>query len=385
MDIICISTTDWDEILGGRQQIMARLAAKGNRVLFVGRQVGPEHLLKDAALRKRKLKSWQHPAISVVADNLWTYAPPLMPPGRYYSLTMNRLGQSILSRSINRVAYELNLQPVLLWIYPPHSAPLIDNIPHRLCIYHCVDRFAGNQKGLKRKIMDAQELELLQKADLIFTSGKRLLEEHQSHTNKPMMLITNAANIAHFQSTDMVHPEVATLPHPRLGIMGTFDGRIDVPLLEMIAHNRPDWHLVLIGQIRPGRVNLTSLLNMKNVHHLGIRPFTQLPQLLNGMDVLLIPYVQNELTEFINPLKLYEYLAIGAPIVSVPLPEVLHLGQLIAVATRQNFVETIESVLQNDTPENRQERRLAAQKFSWDARVQQMLDVITERLNKIYP
>src|SRR5512135_1202988 len=102
-DILCISTTDWDEIWGSRQQIMKRLAAAGHRVLFVERQVGPEHLQRDPLLRARKLSAWRGPPLREHAPNLWLWQPPLLPPGRYHSLTLNRLGQSLLAARLHPV------------------------------------------------------------------------------------------------------------------------------------------------------------------------------------------------------------------------------------------------------------------------------------------
>src|SRR3974377_2286658 len=96
-DILCISTPDWNEIWGSRQQIMARLAAAGHRGLFVERQVGPEHLLRDPDLRHRKLSAWRLPALRLLDKNLWLWQPPLLPPGRYYSMALNHLGQSLLA------------------------------------------------------------------------------------------------------------------------------------------------------------------------------------------------------------------------------------------------------------------------------------------------
>ena len=150
-DILCISTTDWDEIWGSRQQIMTRLAAKGNRVLFVERQVGPEHLWFDPGLRRRKLAAWHGPAFRKQAENLWLWQPPLMPPGRYYSLAVNALGQKRLAVHLRPVLESLDFSRPVLWMYPPHSAPLIGRFGERLAVYHCIDRFAAGQRGLKRR------------------------------------------------------------------------------------------------------------------------------------------------------------------------------------------------------------------------------------------
>jgi len=86
----------------------------------------------------------------------------------------------------------------------------------------------------------------------------------------------------------------------------------------------------------------------------------------------------NELTEFINPLKLYEYLAVGKPIVSVPLPEVHHLSPYVYIAEPNDFSNKIRLALESDDCTKQQARRDEAQKHSWDARVCTMIQTINE-------
>ena len=170
-------------------------------------------------------------------------------------------------------------------------------------------------------MIETQERELLARVDLVFVHSDGLRQLYASQTRRPIKLVPSAADVSLFQSTKLVHPDIAGLPKPRLGLSGTLDARVDVALLEELMSRKPGWSLVLIGPARPRRIDLTGLLALPNVYDLGKRPFAELPSLLNGMDVLLIPYRRSELTEFISPLKLYEYLANGAPIVGTPLPK----------------------------------------------------------------
>jgi glycosyltransferase involved in cell wall biosynthesis len=377
-DILCFSTTDWDEIWGSRQQIMARLAAAGHRVLFVERQVGPEHLLRDPDLRFRKLKAWRMPAVRALNKNLWLWQPPLLPPGRYYSTGLNRLGQSFIAARLRPVLHELAFKQPLLWLYPPHSAPLIGRFSERLVVYHCIERFIGGQRGRKRNLMQAQEADLLRYADRVFVHTEGLRRLYQPISHHPIILVPSAADVAHFQSTNAVHPDISALPHPRLGVSGTLDARLDVSLINTIASNHPEWQLILIGQVRPGRIDLAPLKILPNVHILGPRRFADLPALLNGMDALLIPYLHNELTEYISPIKLYEYLAVGKSIISVDLPGVRPLQDWVSLAKDQpGFIRAIQRALDEDDPQRYLARRKAALEHTWEARIKLMWDVIS--------
>ncbi len=229
-------------------------------------------------------------------------------------------------------------------------------------------------------MIETQERELLTRADLVFVHSGGLQQLYASQTRRPMKLVPSAADVSLFQSTKLVHPDIVDLPKPRLGLSGTLDARVDVALLEQLMSRKPGWSLVLIGSARPRRIDLAGLLALPNVYDLGKRPFTDLPALLNGMDVLLIPYRRSELTEFISPLKLYEYLANGAPIVSTPLPEAQPLAEWVYFAeSPEEFIRAVERALQEDKPERRADRRRAAQVHTWDQRV----DILWEAVEAV--
>lgn len=381
--ILCFSTTDWDETWGSRQQLMLRLARRGHRVLFVERQVGPEQLLRDPALRLRKFTAWRTTRLRPVMENLWLYQPPLLPPGRYYSPLLNRLGQNTLAKQVQQLQKTLAFSAPILWLYPPQSAPLLGKFNEALSIYHCIENFAGDQRGVKRRVMQWEERQLLSQVDLVFVHARGLLERYQALTRRTITWAPSAADVVHFQSTTAIDPLVAALPHPRLGVSGTLDARIDIALLEQVAQEQPDWHLVLLGTLRSGRINLSRLLSLPNIHHLGYQPFERLPALLNGMDVLLIPYTLTEMTRFISPIKLYEYLAVGKPIVSTALPEVGDFKDHARIAeTPQAFIQHIHAALTSDTPAQVAARRSLARQHSWDCRLEVMLEVIATVLKE---
>ncbi len=382
MDILCVSSTDWYEIWGSRQQIMLRLAAAGNRVLFVERQVSPEHLLRDPILYQRKRVAWKGKCLQKLSDNIWLWCPPLLLPGRYYSMQLNHLSQRFLARRVRHVSSHLGFKQPLLWLYPPHSFPLLGQLQERCSIYHCIDRFSGMQNRFKRIIIEKQERLLLQTVDLVFTHSEGLKKLYQQFTRRPITLIPSAVDVSLFQSSSSIHSDILQIAQPRIGMMGTFDGRIDVKILQSLATEHPDWQFVLIGPIRPGRINLDSLFNFSNVHYLGHRPHQDLPTLLNGLDLFLIPYKRNDLTRYISPLKLYEYLAVGKPVVSVPLPELFHLSAHIQFAEPTKFADQIKIALETDNRVRRQARRDEAQKHTWGERVGIIKNTVNDYLGE---
>jgi glycosyltransferase involved in cell wall biosynthesis len=385
MDILCLSTTDWDEIWGSRQQIMLKLAENGHRILFVERQVSLEQFLRDPEFLRRKRQVLIHAQnMRQVKENIWLFKPPFVSPGRYYSHALNKMGQRKIAQALSRPILSLGFKDFLLWIYPPQSSPIITLLKPKIVVYHCIDHFAAGQRGKKRAIIQQQEYELIQYADCIFVNSKGLIEKFQGKTNKTLNLIPSAVDVFHFQKTEAVHPDMDPIPHPRLGFSGTLDARVDGLLIEKIALSRPEWHIIILGNQRPGFLNSSKLHSITNIHFLGKKSFEELPLWFNGFDVFLIPYVQNERSFYISPLKFYEYLAVGKPIVSVPLPEISNFHSLYLPATSpESFIDQVEVALSTDTREKKNCRRQTALLHSWDERVKIMTAVINNRLSQI--
>ncbi len=375
-DIICVSTTDWHEIWGSRQQIMLRLAALGNRILFVERQVGPEHLIRDRSIFRKKTASNEH-LLHKINENIWLYNPPLILPGRYYSMVSNNFSQRYLAKRIYEQSERLQFHAPLLWIYPPQSAPLLGNLDEKLVVYHCIDKFSAGQTGRKRVIIDQQESELLTSSDCIFVHGRRLLAHQKRITQKPVYLLPSAADLSLFLSQPPADSTLGNIPHPRLGIFGSFDGRLDSSLLVDLCQENPLWNVVMVGPIRPGIRSLDRLKSLPNLHILGHRSHQELPSLMYAADVQLLPYVLNELTEYINPLKIYEYLAVGKPVVSTNLPELDGLREVIYLAKdKLGFIESINNALLETDQEKIIQRKKEAMQHDWNQRIDTIIETL---------
>jgi len=137
------------------------------------------------------------------------------------------------------------------------------------------------------------------------------------------------------------------------------DERLDIEAVETLAQADPSWQMVLIGPVQPGDVDESRLRPLENVHFLGGKPVADLPGYLKALDVALIPYRLNELSRNIFPLKLYEYLAAGLPIVAAALPELAPYAGAVALAEApSDYPGLVRVALSSDTPEARGPGRL---------------------------
>jgi glycosyltransferase involved in cell wall biosynthesis len=168
-----------------------------------------------------------------------------------------------------------------------------------------------------------------------------------------------------------------------VGVVGVHDERLDVAALETIARGDPSWQVVLVGPIQPGDVDEERLRALPNIHLLGGKSVSQLPGYLKGLDVALIPYRLNELSRNIFPLKLFEYLAAGLPVVSSALPELEPYRGTIGLATSgEEYVGLVREALRDDSEEARRSRIALAEKNTWEDRVEEISRLVEVTLGE---
>ena len=162
------------------------------------------------------------------------------------------------------------------------------------------------------------------------------------------------------------------------------DSRLDLDALEALALADPSWHVVLIGPLKSGQVDEARLRSHPNIHLLGEKPRADLPGYLKGMAVALVPYRANDLTRNIFPLKLFEYLAAGVPVVVGGLPELERYAGTIGVAGRpEDYPELVRQALSTDTPERRAARVALAARNTWDHRVDEISGLVEGTLARL--
>ncbi len=379
-DILCISSTNWSDIWGSRQHIMRRLA-KTNRVLFVETQIGPEHLLRDRHNRQM-FGRWKE-GLREVEPNIFAWAPPLLWPGRYYSYALNELGQMRLLKHLRPVAARLGLDHPLLWIFQPNCFPLLGKLGEEIALYHCIDEFSGGTSGRKKRIILELERRLIVGSDLVFINNRGTFER-KGRINARAHLMPSAADTEHYRRAlepGPVPEDLARLPKPVIAQVGSFTGKCDVGLIESVAKAEPGWSFAVIGEVWRDRVDISALEALPNVHFLGKKDYAVLPDYLRGADVCTIPYRVSDETASISPLKLYEYMAAGRPIVSTAIPEVVEQGDAVSIGTTpESFRAAIAGALACDRAALRAKQAPILERNNWDRRVEEMSTLIEETL-----
>lgn len=157
-------------------------------------------------------------------------------------------------------------------------------------------------------------------------------------------LLTHGVDLAHFSrpALDFSSP-LAAFPHPLVGMFGAFDRRVDGQALKAAARLSPQATFVALGPVMdrdPG-----EFCDVPNLRFPGAVPYPDLPKHVPHFDLCVLPYVVDESTRNINPLKLKEYLATGKPVIASPLPETIRLAEYLTLADPQDFPGAVASAL----------------------------------------
>jgi hypothetical protein len=242
-------------------------------------------------------------------------------------------------------------------------------------LYDCMDNWSTFPAVRERPEVLAGERELVATADAMTVSG-RAIQQHWARERPDAVLARNAADFAFFhdaaETPGAAAPEppepIAGITGPVAGFIGAVLSWFDVDLLRRVASARPEVAFVLVGNV--GRAPRQALESVANVHLLGAQPYEDMPGYLRAFDVCLVPFLANRVTESMDLVKVYEYLAQGKPVVTTPVAEMLRYRRYLYVAGgAEEFVAALDRALAEDDPEAVAGRVALARANSWDERV----------------
>jgi glycosyltransferase involved in cell wall biosynthesis len=377
-DIVCVGFADWDtELWTNQQHLMSRLARK-NRVLFV-ESLGlrrPQLARRDVRRIFRRLR--RAAKLTTVVDGPTVLSPLVVP--LHASTLVRSLNARLLRVQVRRAMRRLGLSEPILWAYVPQAEALLVTVKPALVVYHCVDDMAA-QPGIDGPSFRAAEGRFARRADLVLASSPKLRERLRALAVN-VLYAPNVADTAHFARAlrdEPIDAALGALPEPRIVFTGAVvASKLDMPLIASLARLRPQWSFVLVGPVGPGdpRTDVSELAASPNVHLLGARAYAELPSVLRGAAAGLIPYAINELTTGIFPMKVYEYLAAGLPVLATPLPALAEVPEVATAADAEGMAALLDRALAEDSPTQKAARSQAAQAHSWERRLEQIADAI---------
>jgi glycosyltransferase involved in cell wall biosynthesis len=341
-DIICLSTCDWDARFQRPQQLMALYAAAGHRVFYVSQQF------------RRDGRPW---AAVTKRDGV-------------HEVTFSGDGVD----GLDALRRDVGITAAVTIVHWPSWWPLAGAARERFgwaVVYDCMDLHSGFA-SVSRDVV-RQEGELLVAADAVVVSSAEL-ERHALQKRRDAFVIRNGCDVALFARTPR-----ANNVRPVVGYYGAIAEWFDAALVAELAERRPEWDFILVGSTYGGAVS--RLAKLPNVSLPGEQAYETLPDWLGRFDVAIVPFKRNPLTEATNPVKVYEMLAGGKPVVSVPIPEVAALAPLVRLAsTAEEFAREISAALA-EPAELAETRREFAREQTWERRFAE-LTAVTAQVNR---
>lgn len=350
--IVVFSHLRWNWVWQRPQHLLSRLA-KRFPVIFIEE---PLPCAADQAAHWR----FEPTASSVLVCTPYT---TIDSPG-FNGKQLRQLGP-LLDQLVERKA----LRDPIVWLYTPMALPSARRLKAKAMVYDVMDELSAF-KNAPPELLEC-EADAYRCVDLVFTGGPSLYRAKcDRHPN--VHCFPSSVDAAHFgkaRNAALDHADQANHPRPRLGFFGVIDERIDLPLLDRMARQRPEWQLIMVGPVT--KIDPAELPRHPNLHYLGQQSYDQLPAFLAGWDVCLLPFALNESTRFISPTKTLEYMAAEKPIVSTPIADVadpygdiVHLGD-----TADAFIAACDQAL-SQSAEQFNQRRAGMRKVllstSWD-------------------
>ena len=360
-DIICFPIINWDYRFQRPQHIMTEFVKNGHRIFYL-------------TVNLRKLdKPYE---IKQLSENIFQieFNSP-----KFFDIYKDIFDESLISKvleSFQIFSNELKLDAVCFVEFPTWTPLVLELKKQFNCgiIFDCLDDFTGFSNVIKER--EKEEKTLVKNSDLVIATASYLLKKVMKETSKTLFL-PNACEFSHFNRISSDRP-LRDYKKPIIGFFGSIADWFDNNLIEFVAEKRPNLTFVFIGHTFGS--DIRKLQQLKNVHFLGERPYSELPNYLHEFDVCLIPFKVTPLIIATHPVKIYEYLAAGKAVVTTDIPELLPMDNLCYIAkNKQDFLVKIDLALK-ENDENLVQRRMDfASKNTWEQRFSDLYSV----LNKI--
>ncbi|GAF26379.1 predicted glycosyltransferases [Moorella thermoacetica Y72] len=368
-DVFVFSIIDWGFRFQRPQHLARSFARKGHRVFYLKTTFNPK---SNVSVTVKKLER------NIVEVEL--------PGSPQLNIYRDQLDTSTLQKLLDSFEYlrqHYSIVEAICLVQLPFWQPIASRLREKFgwkIVYDCMDEHGEFSTNGPTMLTLEENLSL--QSDLVLATSQKLLEKQKCYSSN-CLLVPNACEFEHFSVSFKTQPhEIAHLSRPIIGYYGAISDWFDTELVAAMARLKPDWSFVLIGNTFGA--NLTPFTGLKNVHLLGEKPYSELPAYLHAFDACIIPFKRTPLTEATNPVKFYEYLSAGKPVVSVHLPEVAlyEAEKLVYLAsTPDEFVEKIIRALQENSAEIVAARQRFARQNTWEKR----FALIEPAIQDLYP
>jgi len=362
-DLLFISTNRLSGLPTRKQRFASHFKEKGFRVLFV------EPPYTYLGIFKGKKNNQTEP-LKEIANNFIVLHSFAWFPFFKKSAIFNIIDNRIFLNHIKKAFKDLDFHPEIVWNYMPFLPQVLKEIDAKK-VYDCVDDHSAYPGLINPIFVDELEKQTVKLSTAIIVTNKALKEKLSLYGKKPIIL-GNGVDWELFSRGFFDNPPQIK---KQIIYVGAIAEWFDLELVEKIAQEFPDSRIIIIG---PVSIDVSRLASLTNIEFKGRMPQEAFTPILQESQVAIIPFKVNKLTERIDPLKVYEYLAAGVPVVSTPVGRVNDLPVLIG-NNHEEFVQKIKEAIEKDSNEKRLNRSTEVKQFSWETKYA-IVDKIIESL-----
>ncbi|RSK43124.1 glycosyltransferase [Hymenobacter rigui] len=391
-DIVMVCQQSWSLPLGTNARSLAREFARTNRVLYVQMPLDLHALATrfrrpDVQHHLRVLRG-QTESLTQVEPNVWVLMPDCLalsvnklPAGRLFWWA-NRLNATWLAGRIQQALHQLQFaRPVLLQDGIIYQGTELKRLLQPRCFVYYVRDYMLEVPYFRRHGAWVEQ-QLLRQADVVATNSGYLAD--YARRENPNSVDIGQGCVLDLYQAAVQHPEpadLAAIPHPRIGYTGFLTTvRLDLSLLLRLAHQRPDWQLVLVGP-EDEDFRRSELHYLTNVHFLGNKLPAELPAYVQHLDACINPQLNNATTAGNYPLKIDEYLAMGKPIVATHTRTMeLFAAHVYLARHAGQWPELLEKALASPLPQRTAAGIAFARSHTWAASAARLYDAVTDWL-----
>ncbi|RCK74564.1 MAG: Glycosyltransferase [Ignavibacteriae bacterium] len=361
----------------------------------------PHHIAKR--LSKNNIVIWIEPLtfshkpnfkLKHIENNLYTITIPAIPYNarnkilKRLTLTLSSLNifrlliQKTQIKFINKIFFELKIKindEYIFFFENYQLSDVITNFKPTLIIYDYIDNALGFTK-LPKHVIETWN-KLIKNSNFIFATSNYLINQIQKYRKNDIYLVTNGVEYEFFSSYQTsTNPTDLPVEKKIVGYIGAIYPWLDYDLIEYLCSNLPDINFTFIGKTHPDiKPYLENLQKHKNFFYLGFKNYSIIPSYLSKFSVGIIPFKRTELTEGVNPVKLFEYSAMGIPTVCTNFSDDLeeYKNLIFISSTKEDFVQNILSAIRKSTEsEFIIKLKNFAKQNDWDEKYQTIMNVI---------
>ncbi len=390
-NIICVSNTTWEGFYTKSTVQLMSLLARRNTVLFVEYPFTFKDMLSTLLGKGRAPVSRMlgfEKRLSVEQTNFNTKVhhlviPPLLPVEfikiePLYNLFL-KLNSSIYARSIRRALRKLNMdKPVCINAYNAiYGKNLFGKVGEKLNLFYCYDGPNTGRYGSRAVVADQGFAKM---ADAVIVTSE-FLAASLKEFNPEMYVVKNGVDFNVFNQSAKTGLS-NTGNRKKVGYIGSLDQRFDIDTIEYSVKQLPDYDFEFVGELMNKSIE-QCLSGYANVQFRPPVKPNEVPGLLQKCDVGLIPYICNEYSKNIYPLKINEYLSVGVPVVLTSFADLPEFNDIVSfTGGKESFCAAIVREIESDNLESITKRIQFAKKNSWENRADLFEEIIDRCLDK---